>query len=82
MKGEETNLKTQTHCSMLKDKKEVIDWNTVLVNKLLMTETPLKCPQVLAGHASGCWLSALGAGVPYNRENMKVYFVVAEGLGS
>ena len=24
--------------------------------------------EVLAGHASGCWLSALGAGVPYNRE--------------
>ena len=23
---------------------------------------------MLAGHASRCWLSALGAGVPYNRE--------------
>ena len=23
---------------------------------------------MLAGHASGCWLSALGAGVAYNRE--------------
>ena len=23
---------------------------------------------MLAGHASGCWLSALGAGMPYNRE--------------
>ena len=22
---------------------------------------------MLAGHASGCWLSALGAGVPYKR---------------
>ena len=22
----------------------------------------------VAGHASGCWRSALGAGVPYNRE--------------
>ena len=28
----------------------------------------LKCPKMLAGHASGCWLSALGAGVPYKRE--------------
>ena len=28
----------------------------------------LKCPYMLAGHASGCWISALGAGVPYNRE--------------
>ena len=28
---------------------------------------------VQAGHASGCWSSALGAGVPYNREKkMKV----------
>ena len=26
--------------------------------------TPLKCPYVLAGHASGCWHFALGAGVP------------------
>ena len=26
---------------------------------------------MLAGHASGCWLSALGAGVPYNREEEK-----------
>ena len=33
-----------------------------------LTITPLKCPYVLAGHASGCWPSALGAGVPYNRE--------------
>ena len=24
----------------------------------------LKCPKVLAGHASGCWPSVLGAGVP------------------
>ena len=23
---------------------------------------------MLAGHASGCWRSALGAGMPYNRE--------------
>ena len=28
----------------------------------------LTCPQMLAGHASGCWRSQLGAGVPYNRE--------------
>ena len=28
----------------------------------------LKCPYMLAGHASGCWLSVLGAGVQYNRE--------------
>jgi len=27
--------------------------------------------KVLAGHASGCWRSALGAGVPYNREEEK-----------
>ena len=38
-----------------------------------MTDTPksaesLKCPQMLAGHASDCWLSGLGAGVLYNRE--------------
>ena len=26
------------------------------------------CPYVLAGHACGCWRSALGSGVPYNRE--------------
>ena len=26
----------------------------------------------LAGHASGSWLSALGAGVPYNQEKTKV----------
>ena len=25
-------------------------------------------PRGMAGHASGCWCSALGAGVPYNRE--------------
>ena len=37
-------------------------------NNFLLSENPLKCPQVLAEHASGCWLSALGAGVPYNRE--------------
>ena len=33
------------------------------------------CPEplsnVLVGHASGCWLSALGAGVPYNREKKR-----------
>ena len=28
--------------------------------------------EVLAGHASGCWRSELGAGVPYNREKTKV----------
>ena len=28
---------------------------------------------MLAGHASGCWLSALGAGVPYNRQK-KTHF--------
>ena len=26
---------------------------------------------VLAGNASGCWLSELGAGMPYNREKKK-----------
>ena len=26
---------------------------------------------MLAGHASGCWRSVLGAGVPYNREIKK-----------
>ena len=51
---------------------------TVPVNNFLLTGTvpvnnslfrnPLRFPYVLAGHASGCWLSALGAGVPYNRE--------------
>ena len=28
----------------------------------------LKCPEMLAGLSSGCLLSVLGAGVPYNRE--------------
>ena len=33
---------------------------------------------MLAGHASGCWRSALGAGVPYNREkNEKSNFLLA-----
>ena len=40
-------------------------------NNYLLSGTPLKCPLVLAGHASGCWLSALGAGVPYNREKKR-----------
>ena len=32
---------------------------------------------MLAGHASGCWRSALGAGVPYNREkNEKCNFLL------
>jgi len=32
---------------------------------------------VLAGYASGCWLSVLGAGVPYNREKKqsKIFFL-------
>ena len=38
---------------------------TVPVNKEHLTCTLSK---VLAGHASGCWLSALGAGMLYNRE--------------
>ena len=33
---------------------------------------------MLAGHASGCWRSALGAGMPYNREkNEKSNFLLA-----
>ena len=32
-------------------------------NNFLLSGTPLKCPYVLAGYASGCWLSALGAGM-------------------
>ena len=33
---------------------------------------------MLAGHASGCWRSALGAGVPDNREkNEKSNFLLA-----
>ena len=31
----------------------------------------LICPYMLIGHASGCWLSELGAGMPYNREEEK-----------
>ena len=27
---------------------------------------------MLAGHASGCWLSELGAGMPYNREKNEI----------
>ena len=37
----------------------------------ILPKSALKCPYMLAGHASGCWLSALGAGVPYNRERKK-----------
>ena len=47
---------------------EFIGWNTVPANKLLFAGIPLKCPYVLAGHASGCWRSALGIGMTYNRE--------------
>ena len=28
----------------------------------------------VAGHASWCWHSELGAGMPYNREKTHVYF--------
>ena len=57
-----------SRCLLLSLKKEVIDRNTVPVNKLLLAGTvpvnklisllagtPLKCPKVLAGQASGCW---------------------------
>ena len=27
---------------------------------------------MLAGHASGCWLSELGGGMPYNKEKNKI----------
>ena len=53
-------------------KKEVIDrdpYTGVPVNNSLLTGT---LSNVLAGHASGCWHSDLGAGVPYNRKNTKV----------
>jgi len=33
---------------------------------------------VLAGHASGSWRSALGAGVPYNREKKENLFLKRE----
>ena len=33
--------------------------------------TPLNCPKVMVGHASKCWHSVLGAGVPYNRKRNK-----------
>ena len=46
---------------------EIIDRDPVPVNNSFWPD-PLKCPFVLAGNASGCWLSALGASVPYNRE--------------
>ena len=57
-----------------------------LEQKSLITDTPksekttfinlksadsLKWSYMLAEHASGCWLSALGAGMPYNREKNK-----------
>ena len=42
--------------------------------------TPLKCPQVLTGHVSGCWHFALGAGVPYNRRNTKQLNTTSKGL--
>ena len=56
---------------------------TVLVNNSLLTATLFyslfseitlswMCLKVLAGHASGCWHSALGSGIPYNRNKMKV----------
>ena len=41
------------------------------------TMHPRKCPfsqmsvDALSDHASGCWLSALGAGMPYNREKKR-----------
>ena len=31
----------------------------------------LACPCMLVGHASSSWLSALFAGVPYNREKKR-----------
>ena len=32
---------------------------------------------MLAGHASGCWLTVLGAGMPYNRRRKKfILFMV------
>ena len=46
-------------------RKRLLTGTLVPVNISLLTGTLSK---VLAGHASGCWLSALGAGVPYNRE--------------
>ena len=36
-------------------------WSMVFINQVL----------VLAGHASGCWCSEVGAGVPYNRNPPK-----------
>ena len=57
--------------------KEVIGQITVPANNLLLAgavpanywpEPLSNVRNVLAGHASGCWCSALGAGVPYNRE--------------
>ena len=43
-----------------------------LLSKSLIADTPkspdsIKYLQMLAGHTCGCWLSAVGAGVPYNR---------------
>ena len=41
-------------------------------NNFLLSGTPIICFCVLAGHASGCWLSALGADLPYNREKNEI----------
>ena len=52
---------------MLKDKKEVIDWNTVPVNNLLLAGTVLVNKLLWTGTLSNdrrCWLAMpLGAGV-------------------
>ena len=68
----------------LSNKEEVFDRDTVPVDNFLLTGTVLvnnpylpgasQMSQVLAGHASGCWRSALGAGVPYNRDFGKFEF--------
>ena len=40
--------------------------------KFILRSPSLKCPYKLAGHASGCWLSALGVGVTNNRKKNEI----------
>ena len=47
-------------------------FDTHIGNTFIYSEIPsLKSPQMLAGLASGCWLSVLGAAMLYNRKTNK-----------
>ena len=44
------------------------DVDLIKMGQYINLHGTLKCPLVLAYHASGCWLSVLGAGIPYSRD--------------